>query len=786
MKKNYYSTDEYFEKLNRYWQASNYLAVGQLYLLDNPLLERPLQSSDIKRKIVGHWGTVPGQNFIYTHLNRVINKYDQNMILISGPGHGGNFFVSHSYLEGAYSGFYPNVSLDKDGMKKLFKQFSFPCGISSHVAPEVPGSMHEGGELGYSLAHAFGAVFDNPDLVATCIVGDGEAETGPLACAWHSNKFISAKDDGAVLPILHLNGFKISNPTVLSRISKEELNSLLCGYGWKPYFVEGEDPATMHRLMADAMDKAIEEIHQIQHNARCNNDTTRPLWPMIVLRTPKGWTAPKYVDGVMIEGSFNAHQVPISMNKPEHLSLLEDWMRSYEPEKLFDKGGRLLPELQELAPKGNRRISANPITNGGVNVFDLKLPNLDDCGVEVDGSANVKAQDMLELGKYLAKVISLNECEKNFRIFSPDEAKSNRLTNVFDVTNRIFALPSFEPDEFISNSGRVIDSYLSEHCCEGWLEGYNLTGRHGIFATYEAFARVVDSMVSQHIKWIKICKSLNWRKPIPSLNLILTSNVWQQDHNGFTHQDPGMIDHICDKKGDIGRVYLPPDANCLIACMDHCLQTKNYVNAIVASKHPTHQWLSMEQAKAHCSAGVGEWKFASKNSEKPDFIIACCGSTPTIEAVALAELVKEKLPYLNFKFINIVDLMRLQQDDEHPHGLSNEEYDKIFDADIPTIFAYHGYPKLIHELCYKRANSANLHVAGYREEGAITTAFDMRVLNKVDRFNLLKMVLKFVDKVLPKDKESLTKFINDKLVEHKKYIAEYGVDLPEIENWKLK
>ena len=783
MKKDNYSSDEYFEKLDRYFKASNYLSVGQLYLLDNPLIERPLKPADIKRKIVGHWGTVPGQNFVYTHLNRVINKYDQNMILISGPGHGGNFFVAQSYLEGVYSEVYPEISQDKAGMQKLFKQFSFPCGISSHVAPETPGSMHEGGELGYSLTHAFGAVFDNPDLIATCIVGDGEAETGPLATSWHSNKFLSAKTDGAVLPILHLNGYKISNPTVLSRISEQELVALFYGYGWKPYFVEGDNPQEMHRLMAQTMDKVIEEIHAIQRNARIDGVEARPMWPMIILRTPKGWTAPKYVDGVMIEGSFNAHQVPISMTRQEHIQLLEDWMLSYEPKTLFDKKGKLLKELQEIAPKGNRRISANPITNGGEKQKDLKLPRLLDCGIKVETPASVKAQDMLELGKYLAKVISLNEKEKNFRIFSPDEMKSNRLTHVFDVTNRVFALPIVEPDEFTASYGRVIDTFLSEHSCQGWLEGYNLTGRHGIFVTYEAFSRIVDSMISQHIKWIKTCEKISWRKDIPSLNLLLTSGVWQQDHNGFTHQDPGMIDHICDKKGNVGRVYLTPDTNCLIATMHHCLQTKNNVNTIVASKHPSFQWLSMEQAIVHCENGLGEWKFASNNGENPDFIIACAGAIPTMEAVALSKLVKEKLPYLNFKFINVVDIMRLQGDKEHPHGLSDKEYNKFFNPGVPVIFAYHGYAKLIHELCYKRENANDLHIAGYKEEGAITTAFDMRVLNKIDRFNLFKMILKFVDKVLPEDKVKLEKYFNDKLEEHKKYIAEYGVDLPEIANW---
>lgn len=783
----FFSTDDYFEKMNRYWQASNYLSVGQLYLLDNPLLQRPLKQTDVKKKIVGHWGTVPGQNFIYTHLNRVINKFDQNMILISGPGHGGNFFASHAYLEGTYTEFYPEITLDKEGMQKLFKQFSFPYGISSHVAPELPGSMHEGGELGYSLSHAFGAVFDNPDLVATCIVGDGEAETGPLATSWHSNKFLSPKSDGAVLPILHLNGYKISNPTVLSRISKDELIALFKGYGWNPYIVEGDEPMIMHRLMAKALDECILKIRDIQHKARELDIGERPIWPMIILRTPKGWTAPKMVDNSVIEGSFNAHQVPISMAKPEHLDLLEKWLKSYEPQTLFDSSGALLPELKELAPLGDRRISANPITNGGGNrAKDLLLPALEDYQIIIDKVGRTKKQDMLELGKYLAGVFKANENAKNFRIFSPDEAKSNRLNNVFAVTSRAFNLPISAIDEWLAPNGRVLDSYLSEHCCEGWLEGYTLTGRHGIFATYEAFSRIVDSMVSQHIKWLKVCKDIEWRKDVPSLNLLLTSDVWQQDHNGFTHQDPGMIDHISDKKGFVSRAYLPPDANCLMACMKHCLESKNYVNLIVASKHPSYQWQTMEQAIAHCEKGLSEWEFvSSKNSQNPDVILCSCGSTPTLEMIACAKMIKEKLPYIRFKYVNVVDLMRLQNVVDHPHGLSDEEYNKIFLPNIPTIFAYHGYPKLIHEFCYKRQNAFDLHVAGYREEGAITTAFDMRVRNKIDRFNLMKMVLKFVPQIKAEDREKLLQEMERKLVEHKNYVREIGVDMPEITEWEF-
>lgn len=777
-------TEEYFEKLDRYWQASNYLSVGQLYLLDNPLLERALTREDIKRKIVGHWGTVPSQNFIYTHCNRIINKYNQKMIYISGPGHGGNFFIAQSYLEGAYSEFYPEISQDKEGMKKLFKQFSFPYGVSSHVSSEVPGSMHEGGELGYSLAHGFGAVFDNPDLIATVVVGDGEAETGPLATAWHSNKFLSPVSDGAVLPILNLNGYKIANPTVLDRISEKELVSLFYGYGWKPYIVSGDDARTMHKVMAKAMDSAVREIYTIWHSAREKGVTTRPLWPMIILRTPKGWTAPKEVDGVQIEGSFNAHQVPISMAGEGHLEILEEWLRSYKPQNLFDENGQLLPELREIAPHGDMRMSANPLTNGGGSVArDLDLPAIDESCVEISAPGVEKAQDMLVLGKYLARVIKANP--DNFRIFSPDEAKSNRLNNVFDVTNRVFEMPIHEPDEFLAPTGRVMDSFLSEHCCQGWLEGYVLTGRHGIFATYEAFSRIVDSMVSQHIKWIKTCDNIEWRKDIPALNIILTSGVWQQDHNGFTHQDPGMIDHISDKKGGVGNVYLAPDANCLLAIMKKCLGTKNCVNAIVASKHPTLQWLDMDKAIEHVNKGIGEWEFAGKKPKRADFVLACAGAVPTAEAVACAELVKKKLPYLKFKFVNVVELMKLESKDLNADGLSDEEYNELFNPKIPTIFAYHGYPKLIHEYCYKRANSQSLHVAGYREIGAITTPFDMRVRNKIDRYNLLLMILKFVSKVRKRDKIKLTAEINEKLAQHKQYITEYGEDMPEILDWDL-
>jgi len=785
MVKNDFLSDEYLEKVNKYWNATNYLSVGQLYLLDNPLLKRKLEKKDIKKKIVGHWGTVPGQNFVYVHCNRAIKKFDLDMILISGPGHGGNFFIANSYLEKTYSEVYPHISYDEKGMQKLFKQFSFPGGVSSHVAPETPGSMHEGGELGYSLLHGFGAVFDNPNLIATVIVGDGEAETGPLATSWHSNKFLNPKNDGAVLPILHLNGYKISNPTVLSRISQNELLSLFEGYGWEPIIVEGNEPMQMHKKMALAMDECVQKIKQIQTQARSGKTTQRPKWPMIILRTPKGWTCPEYVDDVKIQGSFNSHQVPISMQKQEHLQLLEQWLKSYEPQKLFDKNGTLIAELQELAPVGDKRISANPITNGGKNPPKLILPNVLDFGVDIEKFGQQKAQDMLELGKYLAKVVKLNSQNRNFRIFSPDEMKSNRLTPVFEETSRQVEFDIDANDEYLSNDGFVFDSYLSEHACEGWLEGYILTGRNGIFASYEAFARVIDSMVAQHIKWLKICSRLPWRRPISSLNLILTSNVWQQDHNGFTHQDPGMIDNVIDKKGNVARVYLPPDTNCLVQCVDHCLQTQNYVNLIVASKHPSFQWLTKEQAKVHCEKGISEWKFASNNGDKADVVLACCGDTPTQEMMAVSQIMKQHLPYINFKFVNVVDLMRLESPQTHPHALDDEDFDKIFTVDKPVIFAYHGYPKLIHELCYKRKNAHNFHVAGYKEEGAITTAFDMRVRNKIDRFNLMLMILKEVPQIKPSDKRKLEKLFKDKLEFHTEYINEYGVDIPEIENWKF-
>lgn len=777
-------TDEYLEKMDAYWRATNYLAAAQLYLLDNPLLREPLTREQVKKKIVGHWGTVPGQNFIYVHLNRVINKYDQDMILISGPGHGGNFFVANTYLEGSYSEVYPNVSQDIDGMQKLCKQFSFPGGISSHVAPENPGSIHEGGELGYSIAHSFGAVFDNPELIAACVVGDGEAETGPLATSWQSNKFLNPITDGAVLPILHLNGFKISNPTILARMSHEELVNFFTGMGWEPHFVEGDDPKVMHKKMAETLDECMDKIKAIQKHARETGDATRPVWPMIILRTPKGWTGPKVVDGNKIEGSFAAHQVPVMMDKPEHMEILEKWLKSYHPEELFDENGRLIPELEELAPKGDRRMGANPHANGGKLLHDLRLPDFRDYAVDVPAPGAVEKQDMIELGGYIRDVFKLNEDQRNFRIFGPDETMSNRLNKVFEVTNRDWNSPIEEgTDQFLAKDGRVMDSMLSEHMCEGWLEGYLLTGRHGFFASYEAFIRIIDSMAAQHAKWLKVCNSLPWRRPIASLNLLLTSNVWQQDHNGFTHQDPGFLDHIANKKADVVRLYLPPDANCLLSTMDHCLKSKNYVNAIVASKHPRPQWLTMEQAVKHCTQGIGIWDWASTDTgEEPDIVLACCGDTPTLEALAAVDILHKEMPEVKVRFVNVVDLMKMEPSNKHPHGLTDVEYDSIFTKDKPIIFAFHGYPTLIHELTYTRTNR-NIHVYGYHEEGTITTPFDMRVQNKIDRFNLVIAMLNNMPQIGNKG-AFLKQKMKDKLVEHKTYIHDVGVDMPEIAEWK--
>ncbi len=783
--KDKFSDKNYFEKLDMYFRAANYLSAAQLYLLDNPLMrDHELCEKDLKKKLVGHWGTVPGQNFVYAHCNRAIAKFDIDMILLSGPGHGGNFFVANSYLEGTYSEFYPKVSQDKAGMKRLCKQFSFPGGIGSHCVPEQPGSIHEGGELGYSLAHAFGAVLDNPDLIATVIVGDGEAETGPLATSWHGNKFINPKTDGAVLPILHLNGYKINNPTVLSRLPKETLESLMRGYGYRPVFVEGQEPMKMHAKMAKAIDECVEGIKRIHDAARESGKASDIAWPMIILRTPKGWTGPKVVDDKQIEGSFRAHQIPINMQGENHLELLKSWLKSYKPDELFDENYRLKAEIAEILPKGDKRIAANPVTNGGLLLKDLKTPDIRDYAVKFDGHGTIRTQDMLELSGYVRDLFTLNRDNKNYRIFSPDEAMSNRLYRAFETENRTFNAQILEIDDKLSPNGRIMDSFLSEHMCEGMLEGYLLTGRHGMFNSYEAFIRVVDSMVAQHAKWLKVCNEISWRKPISSLNLILTSNVWQQDHNGFTHQDPGFLDHMVNKKADVVRMYLPPDANCLISCYDHCAKSKNYVNIIVASKHPSYQWLNMDEAIAHCTKGVSEWKWASlNNSKNPDLVIASCGDTPTLEALALVKLVKEFLPKLNVRFVNVVDLMKLVSSKAHPHGLTDNEYNKLFTTDKPIIFNFHGYGQLIHQLVYNRKNQ-NLHVCGYMEEGTITTPFDMRVKNGIDRYHLLLKLTEYVK--MPKaKKDEIAAFVNAQLEKHDKYIKKYGVDMPEIENWKF-
>ncbi len=781
-------TPAQLKQVDAWWRASNYLSACQLYLLDNPLLKRPLASSDLKQTIVGHWGTVPGQNFIYTHLNRVIQKDDLDMIYLSGPGHGGNAMVAQDWLDGTYTEVYPNITQDEDGMRKLFKQFSFPGGVPSHVAPETPGSINEGGELGYSLAHAFGAVADNPDLIAACVVGDGEAETGPLATSWHSNKFLNPITDGAVLPILHLNGFKIANPTIFSRISHEEVEQFFRGCGWEPRFVEGSEPEKMHQQMAATLDWAIREIKRIQQHARTTGDTTRPRWPMIVFRSPKGWTGPREVDGNPVEDCFRAHQVPISMgpDTEKHLPILEQWLRSYHPEELFDEEGRPVELLRSFAPKGDRRMGANPHANGGLLLRDLRTPDFRDYGVEVPAPGEVEAQDMLVLGGYVRDVMKLNLESRNFRIFAPDETASNRLHPVFEVTGRRFLGERYEnedPDEHLDPDGRVMDSMLSEHMCEGWLEGYLLTGRHGFFNSYEAFIRIVDSMFAQHAKWLKTCNELPWRQDIASLNYILSSNVWQQDHNGFTHQDPGFLDHVANKKADVVRIYLPPDANCLLSVFDHCIKSRNYVNVMVASKHPRPQWLTMDQAVKHCTQGIGIWDWASNDQgEEPDVVMACCGDTPTLETLAAVTILRKELPELKIRVVNVVDLMKLQPHTEHPHGLTDMEYDMLFTQDKPIIFAYHGYPTLIHELTYRRHNK-HLHVRGYKEEGTITTPFDMRVLNDIDRFHLVIDVVQRLHS-LGNRGAYLVQRMNDKLVEHRQYIKDHGVDLPEIREWK--
>ena len=767
--------------LDKYFRACNYLSVGELYLLDNPLLKRKLTMDDIKKKLVGHWGTVPGQNFIYTHLNRIIKKYDLSMIYISGPGHGGNAMIANTYLEGTYSEVYPNITEDEEGMKKLFKQFSFPGGVSSHVAPETPGSINEGGELGYSLAHAYGAVMDNPNLIAACVVGDGEAETGPLATSWHSNKFINPKTDGIVLPILHLNGYKIANPTIFGRMTDSELTMYFTSLGYKPYIVSGEEPITMHELMANTMDKVVKDIRKIKKG----NSVKRPKYPMIILRTPKGWTGPNIVSGKQIEGTFRAHQIPLLVDPkhPKNLLILERWLKSYHPEELFTPEGKLKKEIKQIIPTGKKRMGANPHANGGILLEDLKLPNFKDYAVPVLYPGSIKKSDMTELGKYIRDVIVLNK--KNFRVFGPDETASNRLSCVFEKTSRRWIDKRFKNDEYLSPDGRVIDSMLSEHMCEGWLEGYLLTGRHGVFNSYEAFIRIVDSMVSQHAKWLKVCSDLPWRRPIASLNYLLSSNVWQQDHNGYTHQDPGFLSHIVTKKSSISRMYLPPDTNCLLSCFNHCIKSKNYINVIVASKHPSHQWLTMDEAIKHCTKGVGVWSFASNDfGTSPDIVMASCGDAPTIETLAAISILKENFPSLKIRMVNVVDLMKLESSNKHPHGLTDEEYDEIFTKDKPIIFNFHGYPDLIHQLTYNR-NNQNLHVHGYLEEGTITTSFDMKVQNKIDRYHLVIDALRYLD-FLGDSKTFLIEECKNKLIEHTEYIKEYGIDMPEVTDWYWK
>lgn len=776
------------KKMHAYWRAANYLSVGQIYLCDNPLLKRPLSAADIKQLLLGHWGTTPGQNFIYTHLNRVITKDDLNMIYISGPGHGGPAVVGNVYLEGTYSEIYPHVSQDETGMRKLFQQFSFPGGISSHVSPQTPGSIHEGGELGYSLSHAFGAVFDNPDLIAACVVGDGEAETGPLATAWHSNKFLNPKTDGVVLPILHLNGYKISNPTVLARIGREELEQLMKGYGWTPYFVEGDDPEVMHQLMAATLDKVVADIKRIKQEATASDTPKRPHWPMIVFNSPKGWTGPKEVDGLQVENTFRSHQVPLLItptSPPEHLQQLEDWLRSYHPEELFDQEGKLLPELAALAPQGERRMGANPHANGGKLLRALNMPDFREYALDVSAPTAIHTGSMSVLGPFLRDVIKLNEPSKNFRLFSPDETLSNRLGAVFETTNRQWDANTVSYDEFLAPYGRVMDSMLSEHQAEGWLEGYLLTGRHGIFHSYEAFIRIIDSMLTQHAKWVKMSEELPWRADIASLNYLLTSHVWRQDHNGFTHQDPGFIDHIINKKSKIIRVYLPPDANCLLSTMDHCVRSRNYVNLVICGKHEeAPQFLTMDDAIAHCTQGLGIWQWASNDQdvEEPDVVMACAGDVPTAETLAAVSILREHVPELKVRVVNVVDITKLEPASESPHGLSDTDYDSIFTRGKHIIFAFHGYPWLIHRLTYRRANR-NLHVRGYKEEGTITTAFDMCVLNNIDRFNLvIDTVDRLADKLGSKG-VYLKQEMERKLVQHREYINQHGVDLPEVHDW---
>lgn len=777
-------SNEQLEKMHAYWRAANYLSIGQIYLYDNPLLKEPLKLEHIKPRLLGHWGTTPGLNFLYVHLNRIIKQQDLNIIYIAGPGHGGPGLVANTYLEGTYSEVYPNISPDEAGMKKLFTQFSFPGGVPSHVAPETPGSIHEGGELGYALAHAYGAVFDNPDLIAACVVGDGEAETGPLATSWHSNKFLNPVHDGAVLPILHLNGYKIANPTVLSRLNDKELENLFVGYGYKPYFVEGSDPETMHQLMAGTLDTIMGEIKSIQSEARTNGFTQRPQWPMIILRSPKGWTGPKEVNGKKTEGFWRSHQVPFTdmANNPEYITLLEEWMKSYKPEELFDENGTFRQDLAELAPQGERRMGANPHANGGLLLKDLKMPDFRDYAVAVSKPGTTYAQATRVSGEFLRDVMKMNP--HTFRVMGPDETASNRLSALFEVTDRTWMAERLPEDENLSPEGRVME-VLSEHLCQGWLEGYLLTGRHGFFSCYEAFIHIIDSMFNQHAKWLKTTRDeIPWRQPVASLNYLLTSHVWRQDHNGFSHQDPGFIDHVVNKKADVVRVYLPPDANTLLSVTDHCLRSRNYVNVIVAGKQPELQYLDMDAAIKHCTAGIGIWDWASNDHGcEPDVVMACAGDVPTFETLAAVDILRQQFPDLKVRVVNVVDLMTLQPEKEHPHGLTDREFDTIFTTDKPIVFAYHGYPWLIHRLTYRRTNHNNLHVRGYKEEGTTTTPFDMVVRNDLDRFHLVQDVIDRVPK-LGYAAAYAKQALRDKLIEHRQYVTKYGIDMPEIREWK--